>query len=45
MGGVGKREVALRTLRQQGRDVWQFLEQDWIAQHLGGIMPALLPDP
>jgi hypothetical protein len=32
------------TLRQQGRDVWQFLEQAWIAHHHGGIMPSLLPD-
>ena len=33
------------TLRQQGRDVWQFLEQAWIAHHHGGVMPSLLPDP
>lgn len=33
------------TLRQQGRDVWQFLEQAWIAHHRGGMMPSLLPDP
>jgi hypothetical protein len=33
------------TLRQQGRDVWQFLEQAWIAYHRGGLMPLLLPDP
>jgi transposase len=33
------------TLRQQGRDVWQFLEQAWIAHHRGGLMPSLLPDP
>ncbi|MEB3350794.1 MAG: transposase [Cyanobacteriota bacterium] len=32
------------TLRQQGRNVWQFLEQAWIAHHHGGVMPALLPD-
>ena len=25
-------------LRQQGRDVWQFLEQAWIAHHRGGVM-------
>jgi transposase len=31
------------TLRQQGRDVWQFLEQAWIAHHRGGVMPSLLP--
>ena len=33
------------TLRQLGRDVWQFLEQAWIAHHRGGVMPSLLPDP
>ena len=33
------------TLRQQGRDVWQFLEQAWIAHHRGSVMPSLLPDP
>jgi transposase len=33
------------TLRQQGRDIWQFLEQAWIAHHRGGVMPSLLPDP
>jgi transposase len=33
------------TLRQQGRDVWDFLEQAWIAHHRGGVMPSLLSDP
>lgn len=33
------------SLRQQGRDVWQFLEQAWIAHHRVGVMPSLLPDP
>ena len=33
------------TLRQQGRDTWQFLEQAWVAHHRGGVMPSLLPDP
>ena len=33
------------TLRQQGRDIWQFLEQAWIAHHRCGVMPSLLPDP
>ena len=33
------------TLRQQGRDVWKFLEQAWIAHHRGGVMPSLLSDP
>jgi transposase len=32
------------TLRQQDRDVWQFLEQAWIAHHRGGVIPSLLPD-
>ena len=32
------------TLRQQGRDVWDFLEQAWIAHLRGGEMPSLLPD-
>jgi hypothetical protein len=31
------------TLRQQGRDVWQFPEQVWITHHRGGVMPSLLP--
>ncbi len=34
-----------RDMRQQGRDIWQFLEQAWIAHHRGGLMPSLLPDP
>ena len=33
------------TLRQQGRDVWQFIEQTWVAHHRGGVMPSLLPHP
>jgi hypothetical protein len=33
------------TLRQQGRDVWQFMEQAWVAHHRGGVMPSLLPHP
>ena len=32
------------TLRQQGRDVWGFLEQAWIAHRCGGEMPFLVPD-
>ena len=32
------------SLRQQGRDVWAFLEQAWIAHHNGGEMPSLLQD-
>jgi len=31
------------SLRHQGRDVWKFLEQAWIAHHRGGVMPSLLP--
>ena len=33
------------TLRQQGLDVWEFLEQAWIAHHCGGVMPSLLSYP
>ena len=33
------------TLRHHGRDVWEFLEQAWIAHHRGGVMRSLLPDP
>ena len=33
------------SLRQQGRDVWQFMEQAWVAHHRGRVMPSLLPDP
>ena len=33
------------TLKQQGRDVWQFLEEAWIAHHRGGVMPSLLTEP
>jgi transposase len=36
--------TATTTLRQQDRDVWQFLEQAWIAHHRGGVMPSLLPN-
>lgn len=32
------------TLRQQGRDVWSFLELAWVAHRLGGVMPSLVPD-
>lgn len=31
-------------LRQQGRDMRVFLEQAWIAQRLGGVLPSLVPD-
>lgn len=33
------------SLRQQGRDAWEFLEHAWIDHHYGGVMPSLLPDP
>jgi transposase len=33
------------TLREQERDIWEFLEQAWIPHHRGGVMPSLLPDP
>ena len=33
------------TLRQQGRDIWGFLEHPWIAHHRNGVTPSLLPDP
>ena len=33
------------TLRQQGRDVWQYLEQAWVAHQRGGTIPSLMPDP
>ena len=32
------------TLRQQGREIWPFLEQAWITQHRGGVMPSLVQD-
>jgi hypothetical protein len=33
------------TLRQQGRDIWQFQEQVWIGHHRGGEMPLQRPNP
>ena len=33
------------TLRQQGRDVWKFLERAWIAHHRGVVLPTLLSGP
>ena len=33
------------TLRQQGRDVWQFMEQAWIAHHRGGVVAHPSGDP
>jgi hypothetical protein len=32
------------SLRQQGRDVWDFLEQAWMAHRHGGEMPSMLPN-
>jgi transposase len=32
------------TLRRLVGDIWQFLEQAWIAHHRGGVMPLLMPD-
>ena len=32
------------SLRQQGRDVWEFLEQAWIAHRHGGEMPSMIPN-
>ncbi|MFN9658773.1 MAG: hypothetical protein ACK6BC_00090 [Cyanobacteriota bacterium] len=37
--------TVVTTLRQQGRDIWPFLEQAWIAHPRGGERPSLLPDP
>jgi hypothetical protein len=37
--------TVITSLRQRGRDVWQFLELAWIAHHRGGVMPPLLQDP
>jgi transposase len=44
-GGICRSRLLTVTtsLRQQGRDVWTFLEQAWIAHHRGGVMPSLLP--
>ena len=41
----GRLLTVTTTLRQQGRDVWEFLEQAWIAQYRGGVMPSLLLEP
>ncbi|MFM7674371.1 MAG: IS66 family transposase, partial [Synechococcus sp.] len=43
-GAIGRSRLltVTTTLRQQGRDVWPFLEQAWIAHHRGGLMPSLL---
>jgi len=32
------------SLRQQGRDLWDFLEQAWKAHRHGGALPSLLPN-
>ncbi len=33
------------TLRQHGRELWPFLEKEWMAHHRGDEMPSLVPDP
>ena len=45
-GGICRSRLLTVTaaLRQQGRDVWSFLEQAWIAHRLGGEMPSLVQD-
>jgi hypothetical protein len=32
------------SLQQQGRDLWEFLEQDWMAHRHGGEMPSMIPN-
>ncbi len=46
-GAIGRSRLLIvtTTLRTQGRDVWEFLEQPWIAHHRSALMPSLLPDP
>jgi transposase len=41
-GAIGRSRLlrVTTTLRKQGRDIWQFLEQAWIAHHRGGVMPS-----
>jgi len=41
----GRLLTVVTSLRQQGRDIWPFLEQTWITHHRGGERPSLLPDP
>ena len=41
----GRLLTVVTSLLQQGRDIWPLLEQAWIAHHLGGERPSLLPDP
>jgi len=45
-GGVCRSRLltVTATLRQQGRDVWSFLEEAWVAHRLSGVMASLLPD-
>jgi hypothetical protein len=38
-------KAAERGRRQQGRDIWDFLEQAWIGHHREGQTPSLLPNP
>ena len=46
-GGICRSRLltVITSLRQQGRDVWEFLEQAWIAHHRNGVMPSLLLNP
>ena len=37
--------TVITTLRQHGRDIWQFREQAWIGHHRGGEMPLQRPNP
>jgi transposase len=45
-GAVGRiRLLTVSTsLRQQGRDLWGFLKQAWMAHRHGGAMPSRLPN-
>lgn len=37
--------TVIPSLRAQGKDIWPFLEQAWMACPLRGEMPSLLSDP
>jgi hypothetical protein len=45
-GGIcrSRRFTLSTSLRQLGRDGWDFLEQVWIAHNRVELMPSLLPD-
>ena len=40
----GRLLTVTTSIRQQRRDVWDFLGQAWIAHLRGGMMPSLLSD-